>query len=185
MTNYQLYQHYRTQKYYRIINEIHDDETGEIHISYQCVNDQNAKIWFQPKDRFFGLTKDGKRRFTPFSPKNIKNEKLYNCVSDRLVDLIECEDFGNYSEHDIHDIFAFDGSIDDIFAISVYIAFLIKQKLSQDTTISEDILERKEKGFKTYGCYLTPFNGRNAIEDAYEECLDLLNYLLQNLMESE
>ena len=83
MTSYQLYQHYKTKKYYRIINEIHNEETEKVFVSYQCVNDQNAKIWFQPKDRFFGLTEDETKRFTLCYPREVKS---YNCVSDRLIE---------------------------------------------------------------------------------------------------
>lgn len=49
--------------------------------------------------------------------------------------------------------------------------------------VIQDILERKRIGIETYGTPLTAFNGRRALQDAYEECLDQANYLKQRLVE--
>lgn len=45
--------------------------------------------------------------------------------------------------------------------------------------IVEDMKARNQKGIETYGTPLQPFNGRDALLDAYEEALDLLVYLKQ------
>lgn len=47
----------------------------------------------------------------------------------------------------------------------------------------EDLRERSEIGREKYGTYLETFNGRNALVDAYQEVLDLAQYLKQLLME--
>ena len=49
--------------------------------------------------------------------------------------------------------------------------------------IVEDILNRKQVGLQKYGTPLQPFNNRSALQDAYEETLDLANYLRQKLEE--
>lgn len=49
--------------------------------------------------------------------------------------------------------------------------------------VIKDIRERAEFGKKHYGTYLRTNNGRSALLDAYEEALDLVNYLKQLLME--
>jgi len=46
-----------------------------------------------------------------------------------------------------------------------------------------DMLNRNEFGYKKYGTYLQPHNGRDALQDAYEEALDLAVYLRQSLYE--
>lgn len=51
------------------------------------------------------------------------------------------------------------------------------------TLVQEDIEKRIDFGEKEYGERLTTFNGRNALQDAYEEVLDLAVYLKQELME--
>lgn len=178
MTNYQLYQHYKTQEYYRIINEIHSEETGEVFVSYQCVNKQNDKIWFQPKERFFGLTDDGKKRFTPFIPGDIHNKKLLNCISDKLI-----EEFDQIENSDEFEDVLRPIDINEIYHAIFGVTYGIKRLLGTPTTIQEDIKKRKQKGYNTYGCYLVAFNGRNALLDAYEEILDLLKYLLQKIEE--
>ena len=45
------------------------------------------------------------------------------------------------------------------------------------------IEELPEKGIVKYGKPVTPFNGRHALKDAYEEVLDLAVYLKQKLVE--
>lgn len=49
--------------------------------------------------------------------------------------------------------------------------------------VVEDILCRKEMGIKKYGTPLQALNNRSAVQDAYEETLDLANYLRQKLEE--
>lgn len=53
-----------------------------------------------------------------------------------------------------------------------------------DEVIS-DLKKRKEFGLAKYGTYLQPFNGRNPLQDAYEEVLDLAQYLKQALLEQQ
>lgn len=53
-----------------------------------------------------------------------------------------------------------------------------------DLVIS-DIRHRKEEGLKKYGTPLQPFNGRDAMQDAYEEILDLTQYMRQAMLEQE
>ena len=42
-----------------------------------------------------------------------------------------------------------------------------------------------EMGKQKYGHYLETDNGRNALQDAYEEALDMCMYLKQKLLEEE
>ena len=49
----------------------------------------------------------------------------------------------------------------------------------------EDIKLRDLTGAKKYGVRLQPFNGRNAIKDAYEETVDTVVYLRQAIYEQE
>jgi len=51
--------------------------------------------------------------------------------------------------------------------------------------VARDLAARERKGIETYGRPLTPFNGRDALQDAYEEALDLACYLKQALLEAE
>ena len=48
-----------------------------------------------------------------------------------------------------------------------------------------DIGSRHALGVKKYGTGLQPFNGRDALKDAYEEALDLCFYLRQALYERD
>lgn len=52
----------------------------------------------------------------------------------------------------------------------------------QDLVIS-DILARKAVGLDRYGTLLQAFNGRDALLDAYQEALDLCQYLRQEIEE--
>lgn len=52
----------------------------------------------------------------------------------------------------------------------------------QDMVI-RDIEGRKALGIERYGTLLQPFNGRDALRDAYEEALDLCQYLRQAIEE--
>jgi hypothetical protein len=51
--------------------------------------------------------------------------------------------------------------------------------------VVKDLIERKEFGTKKYGEPLMAHNGRSALIDAYQECLDLCIYLRQQIEESE
>jgi len=54
----------------------------------------------------------------------------------------------------------------------------------QDLVI-EDIQARKQVGVQRYGTVLQPFNGRDALMDAYQEALDLCQYLKQAIYERD
>lgn len=49
--------------------------------------------------------------------------------------------------------------------------------------ILTDIIARVEAGRAKYGTPLQTFNGRDSLNDAYQETLDLLMYLKQQMME--
>lgn len=51
--------------------------------------------------------------------------------------------------------------------------------------VMEDILKRKEIGQKKYGVPLQANNGRNALQDLYEELLDAAHYIKQKIVEME
>lgn len=51
--------------------------------------------------------------------------------------------------------------------------------------VIKDMRERMEFGKAKYGEYLTTFNGRDALKDAYQEVLDLAVYLKQKILEQE
>jgi len=53
------------------------------------------------------------------------------------------------------------------------------------TLVQHDIERRAEVGRRTYGKRLHPDNGRDALQDAYEEALDLAMYLKQQIVEDE
>lgn len=48
-----------------------------------------------------------------------------------------------------------------------------------------DISARVDKGTKEYGEPLTSHNGRDALQDAYEEALDMAMYLKQAIVERD
>lgn len=54
----------------------------------------------------------------------------------------------------------------------------------QDLVIA-DMEARKQFGISKYGTALQPFNGRNMLQDAYEELLDLLVYIKGQLIENQ
>lgn len=54
----------------------------------------------------------------------------------------------------------------------------------QDAVIA-DIETRKAVGLERYGTLLQPHNGRDALQDAYEEAIDLAMYLKQAILERE
>lgn len=49
--------------------------------------------------------------------------------------------------------------------------------------VMKDLVDRMAKGTKEYGVPLHTNNGRCALQDAYEEVLDLACYLKQAMME--
>ena len=51
--------------------------------------------------------------------------------------------------------------------------------------VVQDMQARHELGIKRYGTPLQPFNGRDALKDAYEEALDLAVYLRQAIYERD
>lgn len=51
--------------------------------------------------------------------------------------------------------------------------------------VKKDLEDRAIMGNEKYGTYLMAHNGRNALMDAYQECLDLAMYLRQLLFERE
>lgn len=51
--------------------------------------------------------------------------------------------------------------------------------------VKDDLESRAEKGLETYGERLKPFNGRDALIDAYQEALDLCVYLRQAIEERD
>jgi hypothetical protein len=52
-------------------------------------------------------------------------------------------------------------------------------------SVIEDMKARDELGFKRYGVRLQPHNGRNALQDLFEELLDAVVYLKQYLIERD
>lgn len=55
---------------------------------------------------------------------------------------------------------------------------------SIQSAVRQDLKDREHLGVERYGTPLQPHNGRNALRDAYEECLDLACYLKQVLIET-
>jgi hypothetical protein len=49
--------------------------------------------------------------------------------------------------------------------------------------VKQDMTKRNEFGTNKYGTPLQPFNGRDVLQDAYEEALDLCVYLRQAIYE--
>jgi hypothetical protein len=49
--------------------------------------------------------------------------------------------------------------------------------------VAADIRDRKQLGLQRYGTLLQAGNGRDALVDAYQECLDLACYLRQAIEE--
>lgn len=50
-------------------------------------------------------------------------------------------------------------------------------------SVIADMKDRDDLGFSRYGTRLQPNNGRDALQDAYEEALDLVVYLKQAILE--
>ena len=51
--------------------------------------------------------------------------------------------------------------------------------------VMADMQDRHQLGIKRYGTPLQPFNGRDALRDAYEEALDLAVYLRTAIFERD
>ena len=51
--------------------------------------------------------------------------------------------------------------------------------------VLDDIQDRAEAGRKKYGCYLETHNGRDPLWDLYQELLDAVMYIRQELLERE
>jgi len=51
--------------------------------------------------------------------------------------------------------------------------------------VAQDVAARGELGKRRYGTKLQPFNGRNALQDVYEELLDAAVYIKQRIIEEE
>ncbi len=51
--------------------------------------------------------------------------------------------------------------------------------------VQSDLSVRAAAGLQKYGEVLVPHNGRDALRDAYEEALDLCQYLRQALYERD
>lgn len=73
--------------------------------------------------------------------------------------------------------------------IKHFVTKLVTKKKSKSVDIADlvqaDIAARKKQGIKTYGKPLRANNGRNALQDAYEEALDMACYLKQALEEQK
>ncbi len=54
---------------------------------------------------------------------------------------------------------------------------------SIQSMVRDDLRERERLGIERYGTELYPHNGRDALQDAYEEALDLALYLRQAIEE--
>jgi hypothetical protein len=54
---------------------------------------------------------------------------------------------------------------------------------SIQSQVRADLVERERLGIERYGTALYPHNGRDALQDAYEEALDMCQYLKQALVE--
>lgn len=51
--------------------------------------------------------------------------------------------------------------------------------------VARDLYDRMRQGIETYGVPLQPFNGRDALQDLYEELLDACCYLRQAMYERD
>lgn len=58
-------------------------------------------------------------------------------------------------------------------------------KESVTEAVMADLRAREQKGIATYGTTLQTHNGRDALQGAYEEALDLAQYLKQAIMERD
>lgn len=51
--------------------------------------------------------------------------------------------------------------------------------------VRDDLMQRANVGLSRYGQFLRPNNGRDCLRDAYEEALDLAQYLRQAIYERD
>ena len=49
--------------------------------------------------------------------------------------------------------------------------------------VLESMIARKRMGYDKHGCYLTPYNGRDSLTDAFQENLDLIAYIRNEISE--
>lgn len=56
---------------------------------------------------------------------------------------------------------------------------------SIQSLVMADLVLRRQLGIERYGTALQPHNGRDALQDAYEEALDLACYLKQAILERQ
>jgi hypothetical protein len=61
----------------------------------------------------------------------------------------------------------------------------MKKKKLVFKELIEDIKSRDKKGWEIYKKPMTTFDGRNSLQDAYEEALDLVVYLKKFLLEQD
>jgi hypothetical protein len=63
--------------------------------------------------------------------------------------------------------------------------FIIENWGSAGHSLVRDIMARKEFGLKKYGTPLQPFNGRNTLNDLYQELVDGLKYATSAIYEAK
>lgn len=61
----------------------------------------------------------------------------------------------------------------------------VEPMCSYGDIVTTDLISRAFIGKERYGVFLQPHNGRDALQDAYEEALDLATYLMQVVMEQK
>ena len=62
---------------------------------------------------------------------------------------------------------------------------IVNESGSIQSLVISDLEARTQVGIERYGTALQPFNGRDALRDAYEEALDLAVYLKQCIVERD
>jgi hypothetical protein len=62
---------------------------------------------------------------------------------------------------------------------------IVNESESIQGMVISDLEARTQVGIQRYGTALQPFNGRDALRDAYEEALDLAVYLKQCIVERD
>jgi hypothetical protein len=62
---------------------------------------------------------------------------------------------------------------------------VVNDRICIQDLVIQDVEARKVGGLKKYGTLLQAFNGRDALRDAYQEALDLVQYLRQAIEERE
>lgn len=61
----------------------------------------------------------------------------------------------------------------------------VNDRQDVQSMVIADIKKRRQVGIERYGTALQPFNGRDALRDAYEEAIDLAMYLKQAIVERD